>query len=200
MNTETLISYLDTYGYIIIFILLFFGIVGIPAPEESLLLLIGVLTVHQEISITLMLISGILGALTGMLTAYLCGKYIGSSIIIKFGKYVGLTEERWQKVEKKYTRNFKKSILIGFFIPGIRQIIPYFTGMAKYPLNLFILYSLIGSIIWIVPYVFLGYYAGAILNINPNYMPYIGLGFFSLFILLIIFNVIKILINKKRSA
>ena len=41
MNIETILHYIDIYGYLIIFLFLFFGIVGIPAPEESLLFLIG---------------------------------------------------------------------------------------------------------------------------------------------------------------
>ena len=133
MSIETVLQYIDMYGYIIIFLFLFFGIVGIPAPEESLLFLIGILIVHHQLLFGWALLSAILGAYSGMLTAYICGKYIGFPFINKYGKYIGITIGRWRKAQNAYTKNIKKTIVFGFYIPGIRQISPYFAGISGTP-------------------------------------------------------------------
>lgn len=191
MNIEAIIHYIEIYGYLIIFLFLFFGIVGIPAPEESLLFLIGVLIVHHRLSFGMAVLSATLGAFTGMLIAYFCGKYIGHRFIKKYGRYVGITEERWEKVHRNYTKNVRKTILFGFYLPGIRQISPYFAGIAKIPFGEFFLFSLLGTIIWTMPFIIAGYYAGGIFNINPKYVPYSGVVFFAVFLLYVFLKYVK---------
>lgn len=183
MSFETVIEYINMYGYVIIFLSLFFGIVGIPAPEESLLFLIGVFIVHHQLSFGWAVVSAISGVYCGMLTAYICGKYIGVPFINKYGKYVGITIGRWQKAQDAYIKNAEKTIVFGFYIPGIRQISPYFAGMTKTPLYKFSMLSLLGTLLWTIPFIGAGYYLGRIFHINPAYVPYLGILFLIAFIL-----------------
>ncbi|MCM3570319.1 DedA family protein [Neobacillus mesonae] len=191
MNIDTLLQYLNTYGYLIIFVFLFFGIVGIPAPEESLLFLIGVLINQHSLAFLPSSLSAFMGAFTGMLTAYLVGKYVGSPFIRKYGKYVAITDERWEKVQNKYTKNVRKTILFGFYMPGIRQISPYFAGITKISIVEFLLYSIMGTILWTLPFILAGYYAGSALHINPRYVPYLGLLFLFIFLVFVFVNFLK---------
>lgn len=186
MNTDTIMNYIEGYGYFIIFLFLFFGIVGIPAPEESLIFLIGVLIAQQRLAADKAILSCVSGALIGMLLAYLGGRYVGEPLIQRFGKYVGITRERWHKVEEKYKRNINKTILFGFYMPGVRQISPYFAGIAKVPFWRFSLLSLLGTILWLAPFLVIGYYLGQTFDINPDYVPYIGVLFLLLFIVFVL--------------
>jgi len=196
MNVETIINYINIYGYVVIFLFLFFGIVGIPAPEESLLLLIGVLSIHEKLSLGLVMLCSILGAFVGMLTAYVVGKYIGSPFLKRYGKYVGITDERWEKVSENYTNNVRKTIVLGFYLPGIRQISPYFAGINKIPFRRFFVYSLLGTLFWTIPFILAGYYGGKLFHINPAYVPYLGIVFFIVFL---IYVVIKFILGKRRK-
>ena len=191
MNIETIIHYINIYGYFVIFLFLFFGIVGIPAPEESLLFLIGVLITHHQLSFPLSFISAFLGAITGMLTAFVCGKYMGHPFINRFGKYVGITEERWEKAQSKYTHNMKKTIIFGFYMPGIRQISPYFAGITKVPFQQFLLLSMFGAFLWTVPFILAGYFLGKAFHINPVYVPYLGILFLVIFFLYVFIKHLK---------
>ncbi len=191
MDVETIVNYINVYGYLVIFLFLFFGIIGIPAPEESLLFLVGVMSVHHQISLGHVVLCSILGAFTGMLTAYACGKYAGYPFVKKYGKYVGITNERWKSISSKYMGNVNKTILLGFFMPGIRQISPYFAGINKIPFQRFFLLSLLGTFFWTIPFIFGGYYAGKVFHINPNYVPYVGIVLLFLFILYVMIKYIK---------
>ena len=191
MSIDVITEYIDSYGYIILFICLFFGIVGVPAPEESLLFLTGILIRHQHLAMSSALIYSELGAFIGMLTAYSCGKYLGKPFVNRYGKYVGLTKERWSGIESRYKVNGHKAITFGFYLPGVRQISPYFAGIAHFPFRSFILFSLIGSVIWTIPIILVGYYTARVIYINPNYVPYFGLLLFVLFLAQLIVKKIR---------
>lgn len=197
MSIDTITQYISSYGYIIIFVCLFFGIVGIPAPEESLLFLTGILISNHQLSMELTLIYTNLGAFLGMLVAYFCGKYLGTPFLNKFGKFIGITDVRWSKIEDKYMENAHRKIIFGFYLPGIRQISPYFAGVARVPFRVFLLSSLFGSILWTVPFVVGGYFAAETIDINPKYAPYFGV---LLFVLFILYVMIKKIFSRKKTS
>ncbi|AOH53652.1 hypothetical protein ABE28_004760 [Peribacillus muralis] len=197
MNIDTILHFINIYGYLIIFLFLFLGIVGIPAPEESLLFLIGVLIAQHKLSFGPSLSSAFLGAFTGMLAAYVCGKYVGYPFIDKYGKYVGITNERWEKTKINYMENIQKTVIFGFYIPGMRQISPYFAGISRIPFRKFFLLSLLGTFLWTVPFIVAGYYLGNAFNINPQYVPYLGVLFLFIFVFYVTFKYIK---RKKQKS
>ncbi|MCK1993140.1 DedA family protein [Peribacillus muralis] len=197
MNIDTILHFINIYGYLIIFLFLFLGIVGIPAPEESLLFLIGVLIAQDKLSFPLSVLAAFLGAFLGMLVAYVCGKYVGYPFINKYGKYVGITNERWEKAKRNYMENIQKTIVFGFYIPGMRQISPYFAGISSTPFRDFFLLSLLGTTLWIGPFIVAGYYLGSAFNINPEYVPYLGVFFLIIFVIYGAFKYIK---RKKQKS
>lgn len=197
MSINTLLSYIDVYGYMIIFLFLFLGIVGVPAPEESMLFLIGVLSVQHKLSFQLAAFCAFLGTFLGMLTAFGFGKYIGQPFIQKYGKYIGVTKERWKKVRLKYRRNVHKTILLGFYMPGIRQVSPYFAGIAKIPFRKFFLSSFLGTACWTFPFIIAGYFIGDAFYINPNYIPYLGVVLLFAFFTYMLIKFVK---KKKKSS
>ncbi|WP_445491676.1 DedA family protein [Niallia sp. 03133] len=197
MNVETIVNYMNVYGYFIIFLCLYLGIVGIPAPEESLLFLIGVLIGQHQLEFGAAVLYANLGAFAGMMTGYFIGKKIGYPFIHKYGKYIGITNERWEKAKYRYEKNVQKSILLGFYMPGLRQISPYFAGIANIPFRKYIMCSLIGTLIWINPFILGGYYIGQYFSINPDYVPYVGVLFLLVFVLYVLFKQVKKKVKKR---
>ena len=90
-NFET---YIAAYGYIAIFVFLFFGIVGIPAPEESLIIFVGIAISQGTLNFYSALIVAFLGVIVGMFTAYTVGYIIGKPILYKLGKFIGLNKKK----------------------------------------------------------------------------------------------------------
>ncbi|RIJ66665.1 DedA family protein [Rummeliibacillus sp. POC4] len=197
MSIDVITEYINSYGYIILFICLFFGIVGIPAPEESLLFLTGILISHHHLAMGSALVYSELGAFIGMLTAYYFGKYLGKPFIDRFGRHIGLTKEKWSVIENRYKANARKAITFGFYLPGVRQISPYFAGIAHFPFRQFFLFSLIGSVIWTIPIILAGYYTARVIYINPKYVPYLGVFLFVLYLVHLLWK--KIIYKNKRK-
>jgi|SRR5690625_857197 len=181
MTMELVTSYFLQYGSLIIFIALFFGIVGIPAPEESFLVFLGIICVKGDLSLLNSFLFALFGTITGMIVAYSAGKIFGNRMINKFGKYIGVTEERWQHMKERYEKRAALSIVFGLYLPGIRQVNPYFAGASHIPFTHFILFSLIGSLLWVTPYMLGGFIFGRWFNIPVQYVSILG------FVLLFLF-------------
>jgi membrane protein DedA with SNARE-associated domain len=160
MNLEFITNYLLHYGYIIIVLCLFCGIVGIPAPEETFMVFIGILVSNHHLSLTYSLLSSFIGIFLGMAVAYAIGRKAGPGFIERFGKYVFITPEKWDYVARQFHRYGRYTIVFAYFFPGIRQVSPYIAGTAKYPAGPYILLAAIGNIIWTVTFIVGGYLVG----------------------------------------
>lgn len=193
-----LVRQVELYGYAVIILSLFLGIVGVPAPEESMMFLVGVLAGYGQLQLIAAILSTMLGVFCGMVVAYGLGRKVGQPILSKFGKYVGLNEENWSRVSKGYSRNAFRTIVLGLYIPGVRQLSPYFAGMAKVPFRKYCFYAACGTILWTVPFIVGGYYLGTAFHIDPMYAPYIGIVFFILFIVYVLWKKGKAGRNKRR--
>ncbi|WLV25401.1 DedA family protein [Aciduricibacillus chroicocephali] len=196
MNMDTVMNYIQSYGHFMIFLFMFFGIVGIPAPEESLVFFIGVLIAQHRMAAVSSASWALLGVFAGMIFAYAGGRLVGYPLLNKFGKYIGVTRERWEKAKHKLENNVNRTILFGFYMPGIRQISPYLAGIANVGVIRFVILSAIGSILWIVPFLLAGFFIGRTFNINPDYVPFIGLLFLAVFI---VYVLVKWLRKRKKK-
>ncbi len=152
--------YLVTYGYFAIFVLIFFGIVGIPSPEESLLLFVGVAVSQGSLNLYMCILIAFSGAFTGMAASYVIGYYIGKPFVYKYGKYIGLNRKRWTRARKTFKKYAIFAVALGFFIPGIRQINPYMAGISRYKLLSYLISAFIGGALWSATFVLLGYFLG----------------------------------------
>ncbi|PAQ14782.1 hypothetical protein CD798_09390 [Bacillaceae bacterium SAOS 7] len=175
METQIL-DYLSQYGYILLFIVGFFGIVGIPVPEESLFVYIGLLAKHGGIAFIPAWLSISCGAFVGMITSYFLGRKIGKPLLDRYGKYLGMSNGRVKKFILHW--DMKNSLAVGFFIPGIRQFNPYFAGISKFPFLFFTIISVFGSLIWVLIYMLIGFVISSYIDIHPVYLTIAGAVFF----------------------
>ncbi|OES46219.1 DedA family protein [Domibacillus iocasae] len=175
------IAYLSKYGYVILFLAGVFGIVGIPAPEESLYVYVGMLAKNGSISFSGALASLMAGTLTGMLISYTLGRVIGQPLLDRYGKYLGVTKKKLRKTIMHW--DLSRSLLAGFFIPGVRQFNPYFAGIAKFPIPAFLALSVLGAFIWVFMYMSAGFLISSYIRIEPEYLAIAGAVFFVLFII-----------------
>ena len=143
-------SFILNYGYIAIFLILMLGIIGlpIPIPDEVLMLLTGYFTKIGTLDYMFSLFICFIGSFFGMLVSYFIGKKAGRPLIQRFGKWVGITEKRIVKTEKWMHKYGPFSIIVSYFIPGIRHIIFYFCGVSHLRLKTYVLYAGIGAVAW----------------------------------------------------
>lgn len=148
------------YGYFGIFFSLLAGILGFPIPDEVLLLTIGYLSYIDFLHITPALIVSIVGSFLGMSLSYYLGIKLGAPFLEKYGPRFYLSIKRQYQVRGLLTTHGKWIIFFGFFIPGIRHLTGYLSGIAKMKYSTYAMFSGIGSIIWAPGFILSGYLLG----------------------------------------
>ncbi|MFB6363382.1 DedA family protein [Paenibacillus elgii] len=149
------------YGYIALFFSLALGIVGLPIPDELLMTFIGYLASVGMLNYSLSVAVSLAGAMTGMLCSYALGRKFGKPLLWKHGKWIKLTPERLEKVEAWFQRYGPWTISFGYFIPGIRHLTCYLSGVIGMGKRKYLMFSAIGAFSWCVFFISIGYFIGA---------------------------------------
>lgn len=159
---ELIQQLISDYGYLAIFLMLVLGIIGLPIPDEVMMTVVGYFTSIHVLNYELAILVSFLGALIGMLISYTIGRKAGRPFIDRFGKWVGLKEKRMTKVEKWIHKYGPYSIIFGYFIPGVRHVTCYFSGIGKMNLKTYILFASIGAFLWCFIFISFGRFIGVI--------------------------------------
>ena len=159
-NVDLFSLWLTQYGSLSLFILLAVGIIALPVPEETLMVIAGILMHKGTLPIVSTVIAAFLGVLCGISVSYLLGKTAGLFLVKKYGSWIGLTEKRQQKVHDWFERFGKWTLLIGYFIPGVRHLTGVCAGTSGLSYKHFALYAYSGAAIWVILFLSIGYFFG----------------------------------------
>ena len=119
---DLILHWIQHYGYAGIFILLVLGIVGIPIPDEILLLFSGYLVLEGRLNPVLTLGVAVLGSACGITLSYLLGRAFGARLLDRYGPRIHLTPERVDQVHWWFARAGRWALTFGYFLPGVRPI------------------------------------------------------------------------------
>ncbi len=157
---EFISHWIVSYGYFGIYTLLMLGIVGIPVPDETLLAFAGYLVYTGKLSLLPTMISAFLGSITGITLSFIIGKSFGLYLLRKYGKYIHITEERIEKAHQWFEKIGRWSLVLGYFIPGVRHLTALIAGSAKLETYEFVIFAYSGALVWSSLFILLGYFIG----------------------------------------
>jgi membrane protein DedA with SNARE-associated domain len=103
---------------------------------------------------------GTVGSLAGAYANYFAAHYLGRPLLLKYGRYVWITEEKFAKVETFFQRHGEISTFIGRLLPVVRHLISLPAGLAGINHLKFSLYTLLGAGIWVTILTWIGYFIG----------------------------------------
>ena len=155
-----ILAWITEYGYLAIFVLLLFGIVGLPVPDETLLTFTGYLIYRSELSMPLAFAAAVAGSASGMTISYALGRSFGLALLHRFGKHVHLTPERLARAHAWFERIGHWALTVGYFIPGVRHLTAYAAGMTEVAPHQFALFAYSGTVLWVTAFLSLGYFLG----------------------------------------
>jgi membrane protein DedA with SNARE-associated domain len=147
-------------GYPGIFALMAMESSIIPLPSELVMPPAGYLAHQGQMNIWIAIFIGTLGSLVGSYANYFAARWLGRPLVLKYGKYVWITEETFAKVEKFFLNHGEISIFIGRLLPVIRHLISIPAGIAGMNHLRFSLYTLIGAGMWCTILAWIGYFIG----------------------------------------
>lgn len=176
---------------------LFFGFF---LPGDYLLFLAGLFCALNKIdvSITTMFLGILASGIAGNFAGYWFGHRAGPMLFkredswIFKKKYIVMAEEFYQKYGGT-------ALVIGRFVPIIRTFAPIFAGVVKLDFKKFVLYNVLGALIWVGLLTLSGYYLGALFPEIINYVEYIVIGMIVIAFLPIIVALLKRWLKNRKQ-
>ena len=150
----------STYGYPAIFLLLMLGVVGLPIPDETLLVFCGYLISKGKMHPVAAWASALAGSWCGISLSYTIGRTFGIGVVHKFGKYLHIDEQRLNKIHQWFDRIGHWALLVGYYVAGVRHFTAIVAGMSKLSFPYFMAYAWTGGLLWVTTFLTLGYYLG----------------------------------------
>lgn len=157
---ESVFSWVATYGYAAIFFLLLLGIIGLPIPDETLLVFSGALIASGHLRPIGVFLTAVAGSWCGITLSYVIGRTAGLGVVHRFGKYLHITEERLAKIHEWFDRLGHWALFAGYFVAGLRHFTAIVAGTSRLEYRSFAAYAYSGGAVWVATFLTLGYFVG----------------------------------------
>jgi membrane protein DedA with SNARE-associated domain len=158
---DWLLATIGALGYPGIFLLMAMESSVIPVPSELVMPPAGYLAAQGRMSIWVAIFMGTAGSLVGAYANHYAAHYLGRPLLLKYGKYVWITEEKFARVERYFKDHGEISTFIGRLLPVVRHLISLPAGLAGMNHVKFTIYTLAGAGIWVTILTWIGYFIGA---------------------------------------
>lgn len=154
---ESIAIWIAHYGYIAIFSLLVLGIVGLPVPDEWLLTFAGYLVFKNNLNFWPAFAAAALGSMCGITVSYGLGRSLGLFLIQHYGRLLRISQKDMDRVHAWFDRFGTWTLLIGYYVPGVRHFTAVVAGTSKMEFRLFSLFAYSGALLWTTTFMALGY-------------------------------------------
>lgn len=148
------------WGYAAVFLFVVLGNVGLPVPEETILILSGYLVWHQDLRLPIVLVVGILSAMAGDNIGYWVGRRYGQEAIERYGHRIMVTPERLESTRRFVARFGAFGVFAARFIAGFRFLAGPLAGSTGLRPATFLAANALGAIIYVPMMVGAGYAIG----------------------------------------
>ena len=117
-----------------------------------------------------MIFLGALGATIGSSAIYFIALKLGRAVLLRYLKYVRVSEKKLERVETWFEKYGDKAVLLGRVVPVMREMISIPAGLLQMKTLKFLLYTFIGSCIWSAGTIIAGYYFGEAIGLGTSHI------------------------------
>ena len=183
------------YGILFLIIFCETGLVVLPLlPGDSLLFAAGSIAAIGKMNIHLMVVLLIIAAILGDAVNFMVGKFFGEKLFANPNSKI-FKQSHLQKTQQFYAKHGGKTIIMARFIPIVRTFAPFVAGMGHMSYHHFLAYNVIGGVLWVTIFSYLGYFFGNMDIVKDN----LSLVLVAIIVLSILPAIIEI-IRHKRAA
>lgn len=159
MTYEMLLTMIGQYGYAALFFALWLGIVGMPIPDEVIVMTGGAATSSGLLHVVPAFLLTYLGVISGLSLGYFLGRYIGTPVLEKLKRKKKM-EKYIQISENLVDKYGNMALVISYFFPVVRHITPYIVGVNKMSFRRYALISYSIGFVWTLLFFAAGRLAG----------------------------------------
>jgi membrane-associated protein len=169
-HLDSIIRQYGTWTYAILFAIIFVetGLVIMPLlPGDSLLFAAGAFAARGSLNPFLLFVLLSIAAILGDSVNYSIGRYFGPRAFTMNSRF--LKKEYLEKAHAFYEKYGGRAIIFARFVPIVRTFAPFVAGAGYMTYSKFLLYNVVGGVIWIALFVFAGYFFGNIPAVEKNF-------------------------------
>ena len=156
------------YGILFLIIFCETGLVVMPLlPGDSLLFAAGSIAAIGKMNIHLMVVLLIIAAILGDAVNFMVGKFFGEKLFANPNSKI-FKQSHLQKTQQFYAKHGGKTIILARFIPIVRTFAPFVAGMGHMTYHHFLAYNVIGGVLWVTIFSYLGYFFGNLPIVKDN--------------------------------
>ncbi len=171
---EWVVNVVDFFGYVGIFVLVVLGNLHLPVPTQLTLPLAGFLVGQGRFTFLSVMVWSSVAAIGVSLVFYAVGFWIGDEnlrrFVGRFGRFLFVGEKDLDKANAVFDRHGGKAIFLGHLVPGVGAFISIPAGLRHMSImGRFMVYTILGSIVWNGVHVVLGWVLGENWQIVKEY-------------------------------
>lgn len=190
-------------AYLVIAFAMFLENIIPPIPSEIIMPLGGFFVYQGTLNFYVLVFFGLLGTVIGALPWYYLGKLMNerriSNFIEKKGKFIGITAKDLKKSKLWFDQYGISLVFWGRLIPGIRTLISVPAGIELMPLGTFLIWTTLGSLIWIIALTLAGYAFGENYDVISQYIDNFKVFLKPIFVLIALYFLLKFFKKLKKD-
>ena len=169
---EQIVAFMGVWTYVLLFVVIFCetGLVVTPfLPGDSLLFAAGAVAAleHANLNVVVLLVILSAAAILGDTANYWIGHWVGPRAFS--GKVRFLKKEHLDRTHAFYEKYGGKAIILARFVPIVRTFAPFVAGIGAMTYSKFILFNVIGGLLWVFLFTLLGYFFGQQPFVQANF-------------------------------
>jgi membrane protein DedA with SNARE-associated domain len=155
-------TFLVQHGVLAAFVYLALEEAGlpIPVPGDFLMLALGARARDGGIALWQVIAAMEAGTMLGSSFLYLLARRNGRGLVERFGPFIGVGAAQLDRAEQQLERHSALAVFLGRLLPGLRILTAIACGIFRVPYRVFLPAMTAGSLVYIVAYTMLGYFAG----------------------------------------
>ncbi|MGA8848790.1 MAG: VTT domain-containing protein [Dehalococcoidia bacterium] len=118
----------------------------------------------------------VVGDIVGDIMHYAFGYYGRQKFVKRWGRFLGITLERVEQLEKHFEKHTGKTLIIGKLSQVVGAVVLVAAGIARVPLRKFIWYNFISTLPKSLILLLIGYYSGESYVKISSYLDYTAIG------------------------
>ena len=193
--SQAFLSFIDSWGYFAVAILMAMENACIPVPSELILGFAGYLVSAGKMTFTGAIIAGMVGGMAGSIFAYVVGATGGRKFVDKYGKYFFIKKSHVDLAQRWFDKYGVRAVFFSRMLPVVRTFISLPAGFARVNFKQFLFYTFMGSLPWTA----LILYAGELLGDNWEYLLEVGHKFSEAFIIVSVLIIAWLYLRHKRK-
>jgi len=144
---------ISRYGYAAVGVVVGVESMGIPLPGETMLVLSAIYAAtHSDLHISGVIGAAALGAILGDNVGYWLGREFGYPLLLRYGRYVDLSETRIKLGQYLFLRHGGKVVFFGRFIAVLRVLAAFLAGVNRMEWRSFLIANAAGGVLWSLVY------------------------------------------------